>query len=127
MKLKFIFLLLVTAFTVSLVSFKKMHYKNETKYVTLNVTLARGTDYQLNLSQYGDADDIASIVTQSADYITSEIVKDAAGSGYIYKYLTSTNPKYPSVNHDTVVLKVSEPGCRRHHDETNISINFTFE
>ena len=126
MKLKMSFLLLAVV-AVSMIACKKE--RDEIKLVTLNVTLARGTNYQLNLSQYGDADDVASIVTQATDYVTSEIVTDAAISAYVYKYSAGASPKVPAISGDKVILKVAEPAGRGHcgNKETDITINFTLQ
>ena len=127
MKLKLNFLLLIAVISFSLVACKKDH--DEIKLVTLDVTLARGTNYQLNLSQYGDADDVASIVSQATDFTTSEIVNDPATSWYVYKYTAASTPKVPAISSDKVVLKVSESSGGGHcgSKETDITINFTLQ
>lgn len=123
MKKIFTFFILLTFITFSLVSCKKENHG--TQYETLDVSLARGANYQLDLRQYGDADDIATITKQADDYVTSEI------SSFVYKYTTATTPKVSSTGHDNVVLKVSEPAgrgrCGGHKSETVISINFTLQ
>jgi len=125
--LKYLLLIMITGFTF--IGCKKE--QNNVKYVTLDVTLARGTNYNLDLRQYGDADDIVSITKQADDYITSEISRDASTSWYIYKYSTAATPKVSSTGHDTVVLKITEPGgrgrCGKHQSETDITIHFTLQ
>lgn len=129
MKKIFTFFILLSAISCSLISCKKADHG--TKYVTLDVTLARGADYQLDLRQYGDADDIVSITKQADDYVTSVVINDASTSWYVYKYATATTPKVTSTGHDTVVLKVSEPEsrgrCGKHQSETDITIHFTLQ
>ena len=48
----------------------------ENKSVTLNVTVNAGDTYKLDLSPYGDEDDVASIAKQAADYNISAINTD---------------------------------------------------
>jgi hypothetical protein len=127
MKFTYTFILIAFAIVLTTPSCKKEQHGS--KYVALDVNLVRGTEYQLNLSQYGDEDDIASIETQATDYTISEISTDASTAKYIYKYATAAMPKVSSTGQDNVVLKLSEPqrGCRGRHDETFISIKFRFQ
>ncbi len=96
---------------------------NEVKNVTLNVTINAGDLYTLDLSQYGDADDLTTITTQAIVYATSEIVPSGAFKSYTFK--KDGSPKTGGNGNETVVVKVYEPAGRRHYDETNITINFT--
>lgn len=94
------------------------------KNVTLNVTISAGTLYTLDLSQYGDADDLVEIVTQATNYTKSEITQ--AKMPAIYTFLKDGSSKVTENGNEVVVLKVYEPPtCRRHVDQTNITINFS--
>ncbi len=118
-------MILSVAFLSTLVLFTscKKEKADEIKNVTLNVTINAGETYKLDLSQYGDADDIATITKQAADFATSEIVK--IGTIWEYDFMRAGNPKAGGNGTETVVLKVAEPANRRHVDETNITINIT--
>ncbi len=130
MKKNLLYLFLILSLGFSIASCEKEHGKKETKYVTLDVILARGANYQLDLSAYGDADDLATIITQATDYTISEIVKNASTSKYLYNYTTATTPKFSSTGKDQVVLKVYEEEgerCRDKGEATIITINFTLQ
>ncbi len=102
------------------------HEKDEVKNITLNISVDAGTIYNLDLSKYGDADDIASITKQATDFTVSEIAKQ----GIIgkYSFMRNGSPKSGGNGTDVVVLKIAEPvgRCKR-VDETNITINFTIQ
>ncbi len=91
--------------------------------VSLNITIPAGTSYSLDLSQYGDADDLAKITTQAANYTTSEIATTKLPG--VYTFLKNGNPKAGGNGNEVVTLKVYEPAGRRHCHETNITIDFT--
>jgi len=121
------YLLIFIASSIMLISScrKDGHARNENRSVTLNVTINAGDVYQLNLAQYGDADDLAMISKQAAVYSISEIGKNNTGNN-IYKFSTVVGSKTGGTGTDQVVLKVYEPEGRcRNHDETNVTINFT--
>lgn len=99
----------------------------ESKSVTLNIAVNSGENYQLNLRQYGDADDLATITKQAASYITSAITKSSTGD-YIYTFAKDAGSKTGGSSTEQVILKVYEPQGRcRNNDETNITINFTIK
>jgi hypothetical protein len=125
MKKIMLFLVLSIAITAFLTSCEKeRNDKDAVKNITLNVTVDAGSTYDLDLSAYGDADDIASIIKQAVTYAKSEI--NLTGGKYIYSFMKSGTPKAGGNGMETVILKLSEPACRRHHkEETNITINFT--
>lgn len=106
-------------------SCQKANLKHENQAITLNVSLTPDQLYKLDLSQYGDADDIASISTQAADFITSEVNFDNSSQKYFYTYTSSLNSKTALSKTEKVVLSVHEPAGRRHCDQTIITINFT--
>ncbi|MBL0357924.1 MAG: hypothetical protein IPP72_14065 [Chitinophagaceae bacterium] len=127
MSRKFCFLIIAAASLMILSSCRKDgHGRNENKSVTLNVTVNAGEVYKLDLSQYGDADDLATITRQATSYATtSEINRNITGNN-IYSFSKSGSPKTGGNGTDLVILKVYEPEGRcRNHDETNITINFT--
>ncbi len=113
----------------------------EVKYITLNETVAFGAVYNLDLSQYGDADDVASITKQASKSNTSAIV---SAFGYSYTAPTANVSKIGSTDKDVVEITLTEGnrgngiargGCmsnggidRKKHDErTVITINFTIQ
>jgi hypothetical protein len=100
------------------------HQRDEVKNVTLNVSVDAGVVYNLDLSTYGDADDIVTITKQATDYNISEIVKQGVIGKY--SFMRNGTPKTGGNGTDVVVLKVAEPAgrCKR-VEETNITINFT--
>lgn len=105
------------------------HGKDESKTVNINVTVARGDAYQLDLSQFGDEDDLATIQTQATDYLISEITQSAS-SKFMYKYVADSVPKVSSTGTDIVKLKISEPEQADHckqTEQTLVTINFTLE
>jgi hypothetical protein len=108
-------------------SCKKDQPDNESKAVTLNVTQSSADTYTLDLSQYGDADDLTAIQTQATAFITSEINQNATSGKSIYTYTSIGNGKAGYTGTDKVVLKVYEPAGRKHCDETIITINFTIQ
>ena len=105
------------------------HGKDESKTVNINVTVARGDAYQLDLSQYGDEDDLATIQIQATDYSISEITQSASLK-YVYKYVAGSVPKVSSTGTDIVKLKISEPEQADHckqTEQTLVTINFTLK
>ncbi len=134
------FILFATiAMSVILFSSCKKEKTNEIKNVTLDVTINAGDIYKLDLSKYGDADDVATVTKQAVDFATSEIVK--VGTVGEYDFMRTGSPKTGGNGTETVVLKVAEGphgnggnapqgaggshGNCNHIDETNITINFT--
>lgn len=105
------------------------HGKDESKTVILNVTVVRGAAYQLDLSQYGDADDLATIQTQATEYLISEITQSVT-SKYVYKYVAASVPKVSTTGTDIVKLKISESEQKddcKHTEQTLVTINFTLK
>ena len=127
MKQKLQISLLAISVMLMLFSCKKDQRENESKSVTLNVTLAASAVYELDLSAYGDADDLAAITTQAANFDVSEINKDSLSGKYLYKYTVAASAKTGFNGTDKVILKVYEPAGRPHYDETIITINFTIQ
>jgi hypothetical protein len=112
-------------FTIIISSCKKLdHHMGEVKAVTLNVSVDAGVVYNLDLSTYGDADDIATITKQADDFTLSEITKQGVIGKY--SFMRNGTPKAGGNGTDVVVLKIAEPAgrCKR-VEETNITINFT--
>ena len=100
------------------------HQRDEVKNITLNVAIDAGVVYNLDLSTYGDADDIVAITKQATDFTISEIVKQGVIGKY--SFLKNGSPKTGGNGSEVVILKISEPAgrCKR-VEETNITINFT--
>ena len=118
--------LLVAAFCLFGFASCKKEGHGENKSVTLNVTVNAGDTYKLDLSPYGDEDDIASIAKQATDYNISAISTDVYSRKYVYTFSRAGGSKAAATGTDQVVLKINEPEGRcRNHDETNITINFT--
>lgn len=110
--------------------------KNKVTNISLDVTLNAGELYSLDLSKYGDADDIATITTQANNFVTSEIAKTTVIGNYVF--MKGGTPKTGGNGNETVVLKISEAnrgnatqnndnkhGGHCNKDETNITIHFT--
>jgi hypothetical protein len=105
------------------------HKKDEIKNITLNITQAANAVYTLDLSAYGDADDINGITTQATHFTTSAITKNATTGKYTYTYQGLPTGHFSYAANDAVILKISEPTNGRCHrvEETNITINFTLQ
>jgi hypothetical protein len=138
------YFLLVLSLILSTLLFTSCKKENadEIKNVTLDVSINAGEAYKLDLSQYGDADDFATIKKQAATFTTSEIAK--VGVIGEYNFMKAGSPKVGGNGNETVVLKVEESkgggrcgngssprgggehhGRKGHIEETNITINFT--
>jgi hypothetical protein len=115
---------LFVAFIATSCKKENRHDRDEVKNVTLNVSIDAGVVYTLDLSTYGDADDIATITKQATDFNLSEIAKQGVIGKY--SFMRNGTPKTGGNGTDVVVLKIAEPAgrCKR-VDETNITINFT--
>ena len=126
--------------TVSLFSCKKEKH-DEVQIVNLDVTFAAGAVYNLDLSKYGDADDVAKIFTQAEHFDVSEIT--SATGKFNYQYKVAALPKVNFAGTDKVIIKLTEGqrecgndgtrnnGARNHRmdhgDEAIITINFTIQ
>lgn len=112
---------------------------DEVKYITLNETVAYGAVYNVDLSQYGDADDVATITKQSIKSNASAMV---GALEYSYTAPAVGVGKIASTDKDVVEITLTEgnrggPRCgngsngggdRKGHDErTVITINFTIQ
>ena len=120
------YILFPAALFCGIVFFQSCKKEHETKYITLNETLKAGAVYSLDVSAYGDADDIASITKQAAHYAISQIDKDGVSAENIYHFSVDTK----SQANETVVITLSEDhggrsGGRCNHDEAVITVNFT--
>ena len=104
-KLIFIYLL-IGVFTFSIQSCRKD--RDNIKYVVLNETIHSGDIYALNLSSYGDVDDISTISQQAKNYGVSQLDKDPVTNQSIYHF--SFVSKLPDI--EKIQLIVSEV----HHD-----------
>ena len=118
------YILLPAVFLCGIFLFQSCKKDHGTKYITLNETVKAGSTYSLNVSAYGDADDIASITKQADHFAVSQIDQDAASKNSIYHF--SIDTKFQA--NATVVITLSEDhGGRGHcnHDPAVITINFT--
>ncbi len=88
-------------------------------------TIASGSEYVLNLQQYGDADDIAKITKQAGNYTTSQIINSATGFNPVYYFSAIADPKTTTT--EQVVLSITEPAGHPHSDSTRVTINFTIQ
>ena len=115
--------------SVSLIGCKKHdgRHENEIQNITLNVVLKPTDTYTLDLTKYGDKDDLSTITTQAAFFDESIITKNGTSADFsdVYTYKPKFNVKQTYEPNDKVVLKVYEPLDRHHVEETNITINFT--
>ncbi len=105
------------------------HNKEENQSISLDVKLVRGTSYQLDLSKYGDKDDLAIIQSQATEYTISEIIKGTGCGKYVYNYEAASIPKVASTDTDMVVLKIYDQEDRHHcgDEQTLITIHFTLK
>ena len=126
--------------TIGLFSCKK-EKTDEVEIVNLNVTLAAGEVYNLDLSKYSDDDDAAKIFTQAEHFDVSEI--SATSGKFNYRYKVAALPKVNFTGTDKVVIKLTEgqrecgnDGTRGDNgrgrnqyskDEAIITINFTIQ
>jgi hypothetical protein len=121
--------LLFTTFILSFAAFsiqscRKDH--DDVKYVTLNETVHSGDTYSLNLSSFGDSDDIASISQQAKNYGVSQLDTDPVTNQSIYHFSLATKLQ----DTENVQLTVAEGqhngrGDCGHGHKTIISINLT--
>jgi len=102
---------------------------------SLNVTVAPGTEYRLNLSTYGNG--AASITKQASSFDVSEISYNSTSRGYVYTY-SNAGPKTGESITDKVVLRVlnqyetNDGGCRDGEggmkiSEKMITVNITVQ
>jgi hypothetical protein len=108
----------------------------EVKYITLNETVAYGAVYNLDLSQYGDADDVATITKQATKSNASAM---ASTFGYSYTAPAVGVGKIASTDKDVVEITLTEgnrggPRCgngsnnrRENVERTIITISFTIQ
>ena len=117
---KFALVLMATCFILQ--SCKK---HKDTQYITLNETVQSGTTYKLDISAYGDDDDVPSITTQAKSYDISQINKDAVTARNIYSFAVTQK----TADKETVVITLKEEhrgrGGSCNKDEAVITINFT--
>lgn len=123
---------LFTAFAVSVVAIScykdGAHSDHGSRSITIDTTLASGTEYQLNLASYGDADDTAAITKQATYFTTSDIVNSGFCFAPFYHFSAATNAKAPLS--EQVVIAITEGARGRPHpnnDSTIITIHFTIQ
>jgi hypothetical protein len=124
MKKYLLFSLLAIGMIFMVGSCKK--HDRDTQYVTLNETIRSGTTYLLDLSAYGDEDDVPYITTQAKNFDVSQINKDVVTARNIYSF--SVTQKTSDKETVVVTLKEQHDGGRRgscNRDEAVITINFT--
>lgn len=103
-----------------------MDTHHDSQSVTIDTTIAAGSEYVLNLKPYGDADDIAQITKQAINYSTSEIVNSTTGFNPVYHFSASAaDSKSDTV--EQIVLSITEPAGHPHQDSTFVTINFTIQ
>lgn len=129
--MKFAVLTLTLLCIFSLQSCKKNDKEHKTKYITINATLASGEKYSLNLKQYGDDDDVATITKQAiGNFSVSSIDNNFLANNATYQY--ASNPKFTA--NDDVEITVTEgkhnnDNRGQHCNETEavITIHFTIK
>lgn len=102
---------------------------DDTKYVTIEAAVTSNSNYQLDLSQYGDEDDVATITTQASNFVVSEIQNTIGRFKPVYHYSTSAK----TTTTDQVVITITEGkkdgrNGRGHCDKddaTIVTIKFT--
>lgn len=105
--------------------------KGINKSVTIDTTLLSEQVYQLDLGQYGDEDDVATITKQGTAYTVSSITNTPGKFAPVYKYAAST-AKFDVT--DQVIISITEGShnnngnCRNSHsDSTIVTLNFTIK
>ncbi len=90
--------------------------------ITIDTTLAAGSDYFLSLAPFGDDDHIVDIIQQASKFSVSQIENLTDVFNPIYHYASDAK----SVGADRVVLAISKnPTCRKYNrDSTFVYINF---
>ena len=101
-----------------------------TRQVVIDTTLSAGADFSLDLSKYGDADDVAAMLLQPTHFSTSELLAGGGAFHTVYHYASGGNAKNPLT--DKVMLSVTEgnanrQNCKHHLDSTIVTINFTLK
>ncbi len=107
--------------------YKQGHHGNYhgSRLITIDTTIASGTQYQLNLQPYGDADDLAAIKTQALNYTSSEIVNTGSGFSPVYHFSATASTKLPLS--EQVIIAITEGNHGHNHPNTDsalITINF---
>ena len=116
-------LLIVLALPFMLFSCEKP--ERETKQVTLNVNIKTNEVYSLDVSQYGDKDDNATISQQAIHFTSSQLSKNASDR-YIFEFSTTTKVQ----DTEDVVINLTEDHnrCRRDNNpEAVIHIHFVIQ
>lgn len=106
---------------------KNAHDSRGPRSVTIDTTIASGSTYALDLKQYGDADDVATIKTQATNYTTSEIINAGTGFAPVYHF-SAASAKTAAT--EQVVIAVTEGNHGQRHancDSTLVTINFTIQ
>lgn len=95
------------------------------KEITINNTIVAGEDYELSLAQFGDDDNIATIIQQANHAAISQLENLSDVFNPVYHYAS----KEKITGTDQVVLAISKnPESKRcNKDSTIITINFTFQ
>ena len=94
------------------------------KQVSVDTTIQAGTDFYLNLAQYGYDDDIATIIQQGTKYTVSQIEDNSDLFTSVYHYSTAEN----TTGVDRIVLSIKESpvgGQTFSKDSTLVFINLT--
>jgi hypothetical protein len=120
---------LYIAFTFSILMMMQSCQKDvasslRAKQVTVDTAIQAGTDFYLNLAQYGYDDDIATIVQQGTKYIVSQIEDNSDLFTSVYHYSTAENV----TGTDRIVLSIKESpvgGQTFSKDSTLVYINLT--
>lgn len=108
------FLAACLSLVLLLSSCEKEDYKR-TKRITLDVSVAAGTAYTLDLSPYGDYDDKAAITRQAISYTQSEIVPNSSLG--VYTFLKAGAPKLGGNGKEVVEIKITGSGCSDDDDD----------
>lgn len=105
---------------------KEVQQSEIIKEITIDTTIQKATDYQLNLAPYGKEDDIATILEKGNNFSISQLenINDMFTSVYHYASALKNSGK------DQVVLSISQNPEGRDvssKDSIIITINFTIK
>ena len=104
----------------------KKNMDHAAKQIVIDTSIASGAEFNLELKNYGDADDSAKIIQQGTSYSISEITNTTGTFSPVYHYMATAKTGLT----DQVILSITEGnhgnGMSHHSgDSTTITINFS--
>lgn len=98
---------------------KEVQQKQVVKEIKIDTTISAGTDYRLELAEYGEDGDFASIVDKGTNASISELENESDVFTTIYHY----KPRATFTGTDLVTLSIHQHECDG--DSTVIYLNVT--